>query len=260
MTENNNLTVNNPEVQSNEPTSSHDTNKQQKIVTMFNDIAKTYDLANRILSFGIDKIWRKRGCDLAYTLYEQETLSQIIDVACGTGDMCDYWMKRAAVNGIALKNITGVDPSEGMLAVAKEKLPYLEFLEGKATELPFEANQADIVSISYGIRNVVQRQEAFEEFHRVLKPGGLLVILEFTKNEQAGIGDWLREFYMKKILPFVGKMISKHKDAYDYLPNSIDGFATTQKLQNELELAGFEPVMVKGFSLNISTLFIFKKI
>jgi demethylmenaquinone methyltransferase/2-methoxy-6-polyprenyl-1,4-benzoquinol methylase len=238
----------------------HGTHKQEKIVTMFNDIAKTYDIANRILSFGIDKIWRKRGCDLAYNLYGKEKIDQIVDVACGTGDMCDYWMKRAQVNGIELKNISGVDPSTGMLEVAKEKLPHIEFLEGKATHLPFEDETADIISISYGIRNVVEREEAFEEFNRALKQNGLLVILEFTKNEQEGIGDYLREFYMKKILPFVGKMISKHQDAYDYLPNSIDGFATTQKLQEELSNAGFKPIMVKGFSLDISTLFIFKKI
>jgi demethylmenaquinone methyltransferase/2-methoxy-6-polyprenyl-1,4-benzoquinol methylase len=234
--------------------------KQKKIVNMFDDIAKTYDLANRILSFGIDKYWRKKACDLSYDFYGKKDLSQIVDVACGTGDMCDYWLKRAEANNISLANITGVDPSVGMLGVAKEKLPNIKFEEGRATELPFDDEKADIISISYGIRNVMEREEAFREFHRVLKKDGLLVILEFTKNEQEGIGDHLREFYMKKILPFIGKLISNHKDAYDYLPNSIDGFATTQKLCKELEDSGFEPVMVQGFSLKISTLFIFKKI
>ena len=234
--------------------------KQKKIVNMFDDIAKTYDLANRILSFGIDKYWRKKACDLAYNFYGKKELDQIVDVACGTGDMCDYWLKRADANNINLTNITGVDPSVGMLGVAKQKLPDIAFEEGRATELPFGDDKADIISISYGIRNVMEREEAFQEFHRVLKKDGLLVILEFTKNEQEGIGDHLREFYMKKILPFIGKLISNHKDAYDYLPNSIDGFATTQKLQSELKDAGFEPIMVQGFSLKISTLFIFKKV
>jgi demethylmenaquinone methyltransferase/2-methoxy-6-polyprenyl-1,4-benzoquinol methylase len=234
--------------------------KQRKIVTMFDDIAKTYDVANRVLSFGVDKVWRKKACDLSYEFYGKKDIDLILDVACGTGDMCDYWLKRADANSINIKAIKGVDPSVGMLSVAKEKLKNIEFIEGEATNLPVESGSSDIISISYGIRNVVNRVEGLKEFNRSLKDGGLLVILEFTKNEKRGLSDYLTDFYMKKILPTIGGLLSKNRDAYEYLPNSIDSFLTQDMLKNELIEAGFEPIYVKGFSMNISTLFIAKKV
>jgi demethylmenaquinone methyltransferase/2-methoxy-6-polyprenyl-1,4-benzoquinol methylase len=234
--------------------------KQRKIVTMFDDIAKTYDVANRVLSFGVDKVWRKKACDLSYEFYGKKDIDLILDVACGTGDMCDYWLKRADENSINIKAIKGVDPSVGMLSVAKEKLKNIEFIEGEATNLPVESGSSDIISISYGIRNVVNRVEGLKEFNRSLKDGGLLVILEFTKNEKRGLSDYLTDFYMKKILPTIGGLLSKNRDAYEYLPNSIDSFLTQDMLKNELIEAGFEPIYVKGFSMNISTLFIAKKV
>ena len=156
--------------------------KQEKIVSMFNDIAGTYDVANRVMSMGIDKTWRNKACNLAFSFYGKNKIEKIIDVACGTGDMLTTWQKVADKNAIEIQNRVGVDPSVGMMDVAKVKLPEVEFIEAGAELLPFDSEVADIVSISYGIRNVVQRQEAFDEFARVLKKDGLVVISEFTKN------------------------------------------------------------------------------
>jgi demethylmenaquinone methyltransferase/2-methoxy-6-polyprenyl-1,4-benzoquinol methylase len=234
--------------------------KQEKIVSMFNDIAGTYDIANRVLSMGIDKTWRNKACNLAYSFYDKQTVPKIIDVACGTGDMIDVWKKIAHKNGIHLENIMGVDPSVGMMDVAKQKLPDVEFIEAGAAQMPFDSSSTDIISISYGIRNVMERQEAFNEFSRVLKKDGLVVILEFTKNEKQNLLDHVTDFYMNKILPTLGGLISKNKEAYTYLPNSIDDFLTQDNLCEELKQAGLEPIYVKGFSMNISTLFIARKI
>lgn len=234
--------------------------KQEKIVSMFNDIAGTYDVANRVLSMGIDKSWRNKACNKTFELYNQKKIDKIVDVACGTGDMIMFWKQIASENGIALNNIVGVDPSVGMMEVGKKKLPEVDFIEAFATEMPLKDESADIISISYGIRNVVERQEAFNEFARVLKKDGLVVISEFTKNEKTNPLDYLTDFYMNKILPTLGGLISRNKEAYTYLPNSIDEFLTTDNLCKELKQAGLEPVHVKAFSMNISTLIIARKI
>ncbi|CAM3419054.1 MAG: bifunctional demethylmenaquinone methyltransferase/2-methoxy-6-polyprenyl-1,4-benzoquinol methylase UbiE [Aliarcobacter sp.] len=234
--------------------------KQQKIVSMFNDIAGTYDVANRVLSMGIDKSWRNKACNKTFELYGQKSIEKIVDVACGTGDMILFWEKVANENSIEIKNIIGIDPSVGMMEVGKKKLPHVEFIEAGAASMPLESESTDIISISYGIRNVVQRQEAFYEFARVLKKDGLVVINEFTKNKKEKLLDHLTDFYMNKILPVLGGLISKNKEAYTYLPNSIDEFLTTENLCKELKKAGLEPIHVKAFSMNISTLIIAKKL
>jgi demethylmenaquinone methyltransferase / 2-methoxy-6-polyprenyl-1,4-benzoquinol methylase len=235
-------------------------NKQEKIVSMFNNIAPTYDKANRVLSMGIDKSWRHKACSKTFEIYGKNRIEKIVDVACGTGDMILFWKQNASKKNIILENIVGVDPSVGMMEVGKKKLPEVEFIEAFATEMPLENESADIVSISYGIRNVVQRQEAFFEFARVLKKGGLVVISEFTKNQKENPLDYLTAFYMDKVLPVVGGIISKNKEAYRYLPDSIDEFLTTKNLCLELEKAGFEIVYTKAFSMKISTLIIARKL
>ena len=233
-------------------------NKQQKIVQMFDEIAGTYDTANRVLSMGIDIQWRKTACDETFSRY-QKPIELIVDVACGTGDMMGYWAKQAKKAGREIGKILGVDPSVGMTDVGKQKFPEFEFVISEATALPLEDASADILSISYGIRNVVKRQDAFKEFARVLKTGGYVVILEFTKDEKKGIFFALKDFYLNKILPILGGLISKNKAAYEYLPNSIEGFLTASMLQKELDEAGFETEFCKSFSMDISTLVIAKK-
>lgn len=233
--------------------------KQEKIVSMFNEIAPTYDRANRVLSMGVDTFWRKKACDLAYGYCASKTLDSIVDVACGTGDMMGYWKRRAETSGMSVSEIVGVDPSEGMVGVGRQKFPEMMFHIAPATALPKPDGSADIISISYGIRNVVEREAALQEFNRVLKPGGLVVILEFMKNEHPSLLGKIRDFYMNTILPRLGGLISKNYEAYRYLPDSIEGFLTVGKMTQELEAAGFEMLYVQSFSMDISTLMIARK-
>ena len=232
---------------------------QQEIIDMFNDIAKTYDLANRILSMGVDKTWRKKGCNKAFSLYGKNHIEKIVDVACGTGDLMIDWKKTADKNGIVLDNIVGVDPSVGMMEVGKTKIADGVFIEAGAESMPLESNTADIISISYGIRNVVKRKEGFAEFARVLKPNGLAVILEFTKNDDDNLSSKLTKFYMNKMMPHIGGLVSGSKDAYTYLPESIEKFITTEQMCEELREAGLEPIFIKPYSMKMSTTIIARK-
>jgi len=236
------------------------TTKQEKIVSMFDDIAPTYDTANRVMSMGVDISWRKKACDLSFGYYGEKNIDRVVDVACGTGDMMGYWQKQSQKAGIDIKEFIGVDPSNGMVDVARKKFPDFKYHISKATEIPLEDGCADFLSITYGIRNVVQRQEAFYEFNRVLKKDGLVVILEFMKDENKNILKKMRDIYMHKILPYVGGFISKNLEAYTYLPDSIESFVTIQGMQKELEKAGFEMLHTQSFSMDISTLMIARKI
>jgi len=233
--------------------------KQEKIVSMFDDIAPTYDTANRVMSMGVDRSWRRKACDLAYEFSGEDSLDRIVDVACGTGDMMDFWKERSDKQGITIGEIVGVDPSNGMVNVARKKYPKFNYHIAPATEIPLEDASANILSITYGIRNVIEREAALEEFNRVLKKDGLVVILEFMKNENPSFLGKIRDFYMNKVLPKIGGFISKNLEAYEYLPNSIGDFSTVENMQNELNNAGFEMLYTKSFSMDISTLLIARK-
>jgi demethylmenaquinone methyltransferase/2-methoxy-6-polyprenyl-1,4-benzoquinol methylase len=226
---------------------------------MFDEIAPTYDKANHILSMGIDISWRKKACDKTYELMNAKEAELIVDVACGTGDMIGFWLKRAKKRDIEIKRALGIDPSSQMLKCAKVKFPNVDFVKAEAADLPLPNLCADILSISYGIRNVIERQKAFQEFARVVKNGGFVVILEFTKDNKKGFFHALKQFYLHKILPFLGALISKNYEAYKYLPNSIEGFLSAEILQEELKAAGFKTEYIKNFSFDISTLLIARK-
>lgn len=233
---------------------------QEDIIKMFNEIAKTYDLANRILSMGIDKLWRRKACTMAFDFYDKKRIDTIVDVACGTGDLMIDWEHTGASKGISVSNIIGVDPSVGMMEVGKTKISHRTFVEAGAEKMPLEDESADFISISYGIRNVVKRKEGLEEFARVLKKDGLCVILEFTRNDKDNLSAKISKFYMNNLMPYIGGLVSKNKDAYTYLPESIENFITTKQMCEELQAVGLEPIFVKGYSLDMSTTFIARKI
>ena len=233
--------------------------KQEKIVDMFNQIAPTYDVANRVLSLGVDVSWRKFACRYMLEIFKNKSIN-IVDVACGTGDMMGLWSEMAKEFGVEVKSLTGIDPSSGMLKEARTKFPNFKFIEAYADNTTLASGEAQILSISYGIRNVVERKAALREFNRVLAPDGYVVVLEFTKRQKKGFITVLRDFYLSKILPSIGGFISKNKEAYEYLPSSIENFLDAKSFCDELVEAGFEIELCKGFSMDISTLFIAKKV
>ncbi|PAF48230.1 bifunctional demethylmenaquinone methyltransferase/2-methoxy-6-polyprenyl-1,4-benzoquinol methylase [Helicobacter sp. 12S02232-10] len=237
--------------------------KQKQIIEMFDQIAPTYDSANRILSLGIDVKWRKEACKKAFEYAPDLNKAVILDVACGTGDMILHWRKNASGFGKSIQKIIGIDPSEGMLEIAKEKLEkYLqsqevELLLGEAKNLKaVESESVDILSIAYGLRNVVDLKEALQEFARVLKKNGILIVLEFTKKEKENFLDKITGFYTKKVLPLIGAAVSRNYKAYRYLPDSIGEFLSVERLKEELNKVGIETKFAKTYSAGISTLLI----
>lgn len=233
--------------------------KQEQIVAMFNDIAPTYDTANRILSMGADIGWRRQGCAKALMALKTHENLHIVDVATGTGDMLLHWRNASQKVSQPIATYTGIDPAEGMLAVAKEKVNFASFITAQAQNIPLENDSCDAISIAYGIRNVVNHSEAFKEFARILRSGGVVLILEFTPVKRHGIMGGIVDFYLDKVLPFIGGVISRRFDAYRYLPDSIEEFSSKEKLCSELEEAGFSILTTESMSFDISTMILAQK-
>lgn len=237
--------------------------KQKQIIEMFDEIAPSYDATNRILSMGIDIAWRKEACKKSFEYINSNNIGVILDVACGTGDMIEHWSKNAKKYQKTFKKIIGIDPSEGMLKIAREKLKDSEYFEkieiikSQAQDLSLiPSNSIDILSIAYGLRNVVEITQALKEFARVLKNEGVLVILEFTKKEKQTFLGKMMSFYTKKALPIIGGLVSKNYNAYRYLPDSIEGFLSVEALKKELLKVNVETKFTKGYSADVSTLLI----
>lgn len=231
-------------------------NKQDNIIKMFDDIAGSYDITNRILSLGIDVRWRMEACKLALKIIGNNNPINVLDMACGTGDMISCWLKY--VNN--LESIAGVDPSSKMLDIARLKLPHhVDLIKGDACSIALADSSIDLLSIAYGLRNIVELDNALIEFNRVLKKGGLLVVLEFTKKNNADLFDRLALFYMVKILPLIGGLISRNYKAYKYLPDSIKDFLTLEELEESLCNFGFSLEIKKRYLCNLCSLIIVKK-
>ncbi|MWV62420.1 bifunctional demethylmenaquinone methyltransferase/2-methoxy-6-polyprenyl-1,4-benzoquinol methylase UbiE [Helicobacter saguini] len=234
--------------------------KQEKIINMFDNIAATYDTTNRVMSMGVDITWRKEACKEAFKILQKSHID-IADIACGTGDMMLQWEASTRENGVEIASIVGIDPSNGMLDVARKKIAKGIFFVAQASKLPLKSESKDIISIAYGLRNVVDRKAALSEFYRVLKPGGVVVILEFMSGGTRGGGLFsaLMRFYTKCILPLVGGAISRNFKAYKYLPNSIDNFVSRESLEAELALHNMPTIFAKDYSAGVCSLVIAKK-
>ncbi len=230
---------------------------QEKIVKMFDSISKSYDLVNRVLTFGIDRRWRRKSIKNVFSLLNNRNL-KVVDVACGTGDMIEIWKNESKKRKINIE-IYGVDPSEGMLKIAKKRFPEITFYKDFADNLPFDEKSIDAISISFGIRNVVDFDSAIKEFYRVLKNNGILIILEFTKAEKNHKLRELIDFYSNNVLPKIGGILSKNKEAYEYLPKSIDRFYTPSEMIQKIENFGFKLKNFTSFNLGQVSLFIFQK-
>jgi demethylmenaquinone methyltransferase/2-methoxy-6-polyprenyl-1,4-benzoquinol methylase len=201
-----------------------------EVAAMFDSVASKYDRANDLLSFGQTKRWRTKVRDAVAPKPGQS----ILDLAAGTGS-----------SSIAFKldsvRVVASDFSQGMLEEGRKRHPELEFVFADATNLPFEANEFDATTISFGLRNVVDVEKALKEMFRVTKPGGRVVICEFSRVQNQALRP-LYEFYLKRLLPVFSRLAGQKPEAYDYLAESILAWPTQKKLAKKIAGAGFEKV------------------
>jgi demethylmenaquinone methyltransferase / 2-methoxy-6-polyprenyl-1,4-benzoquinol methylase len=224
--------------------------KKVKVEAMFNDIAPKYDFLNHFLSAGIDIQWRKQVTKLLAPSYPK----MILDVATGTGDLAIELSK------LKPKSIIGIDIAKEMLAIGNTKINNKKLQEiirldqGDSEKMNFEDNTFDAVTVAFGVRNFENLQKGLKEMNRVMKPGGIVAILEFSKPRKFPMKN-LYNFYFKYILPGFGKLVSKNNEAYTYLPKSVENFAEDAGFLKEMELAGFKKVKQKRLTFGISTLY-----
>ena len=212
---------------------------RQEVWKMFDKISPTYDCVNRVMTFGMDQLWRKRLCA---HLPDREQM-QVLDCATGTGDQVTALLEK----NTSIASVIGVDLAVAMVNLAKQKIQSKPFADkvafqiANALELPFHDHSFDCVTISFGIRNVTDVRAAFKEFRRVLKPQGRVLILEGTVPKKR----WLRSmhlFYLRHFLPRIGGAISKNPDAYRYLNQTIETFPQGERFCALMRAAGFVDV------------------
>lgn len=206
-----------------------DRSKLLNVVNTFNKIADRYILANHILSFGQDVCWRKNLCQLVEKYTNRKGV--ILDVACGTGENFKY-----CYDDFNIK--IGIDPAKKMLEIAKKRYPDVFFIEGIAESLPLKDSSVDLITVSFGVRNFSDRQEAFSEFNRVLRKDGILAILEFFPMENGNLLNKITAKYIYDFLPYLGGIITGDFKAYKYLSKSIRNFVLPEIMKLELEKNG----------------------
>ena len=223
---------------------------------LFNSIAGRYDLVNRLTTLGLDKRWRRKACEIALT-YMDVKKPRILDVACGTGDMIRCMMKRLEKRGVPAR-FYGLDCSERMLEIAKKKVPFAELKVGNAEDIPFPDRSFDLVSVAFGLRNFSEREKAISEIHRVLKQGGILLLLEFSRNESfLGKLAWS---YTRSVVPIIGGILTGNREAYNHLWRSIEAFPSPEELSLEFEKRGFEVLTIRWFFPRIAFVMVLRKV
>jgi demethylmenaquinone methyltransferase/2-methoxy-6-polyprenyl-1,4-benzoquinol methylase len=224
--------------------------KKEQVAKMFNSISHRYDFLNHLLSLGIDKIWRKKAINKLRSLQPK----QILDVATGTGDF--------AIQALDLNpdQITGVDISEGMLEIGKKKIKERN-VEGKITlqlgdseNLPFADNTFDAITVAFGVRNFENLELGLREIFRVLKPNGMLVIIEFSHPRKFPFKQ-VYNFYFKFVLPKIGSMVSSDRSAYTYLPASVEAFPDGEKFVAILDKIGFKNTQCSPLTFGVSSIY-----
>lgn len=231
------------------------THKGRQVHEMFKSIASRYDFLNRLLSFGFDIYWRR----VASGFIDYDRDGRILDAATGTGDMA----LRIATTTPASVNIVGMDFCREMIDIARIKkessrhAERISFIVASCEVIPFRDCSFDSVSIAFGIRNLDSRSEGLKEIYRVLKPGGKMVILEFSVPENRLFG-LIYRWYFHKVLPSIGGVFSKFK-AYKYLPESVSEFPPREDFKEFLSTSGFTNVTHKDLTSGIVTVFTARK-
>ncbi len=232
------------------PNKADESSKKQQVARMFNQISGTYDFLNHFLSLGIDITWRKKIRKIL-TPWHPKT---ILDLATGTADL--------AIELAALKpdRIIGSDIAEQMLAKGRDKLSNkkldklitLEYADSE--NLHYESDSFDAVTVAFGVRNYENLEKGLAEIHRVLKPGGIAAILEFSQPQAFPLKQ-LYHFYFKNVLPLFGRLFSKNQEAYSYLPESVDAFPSGEAFLQQLQNQGFKYTQWTPLTFGISSIY-----
>jgi demethylmenaquinone methyltransferase/2-methoxy-6-polyprenyl-1,4-benzoquinol methylase len=225
--------------------------KKEQVSRMFDGIAPYYDFLNRLLSLGIDTIWRKRAIDQLKDRKPQ----YILDVATGTADVALEMARR-----LKPEKITGLDIAPQMLDIGREKVrkkgleSVIELIVGDSENLPFEDNTFDALTVAFGVRNFEHLERGLQEMYRVLKPDGKLVVLEFSKPRVFPFKQ-LYDFYFRNILPAVGRFTSKDPRAYRYLYESVQAFPDREQFTNILSKTGYKSNQCIPLTLGICSIY-----
>ncbi|HET7178088.1 MAG TPA: bifunctional demethylmenaquinone methyltransferase/2-methoxy-6-polyprenyl-1,4-benzoquinol methylase UbiE [Chryseosolibacter sp.] len=236
------------------PYKSEDSGKKEQIAKMFNNISFRYDFLNHFLSLGIDRLWRKTAIRMLRSIKPRH----ILDVATGTGDF--------AIQALSLnpEKVTGIDISEGMLSVGRRKVEKLkltgkiDLVTGDSENLQFPDDTFDAVTVGFGVRNFEDLVKGLTEIRRVLKKDGMLVVLEFSKPAGFPMRQ-LYNFYFRNILPGLGRLISKDRAAYTYLPESVEAFPDGMDFENILRKVGFKETSCRPLTFGISSIYTGRK-
>jgi demethylmenaquinone methyltransferase/2-methoxy-6-polyprenyl-1,4-benzoquinol methylase len=211
-----------------------DNGKRAAVESMFDSIAWRYDFLNHFLSLNIDRLWRRRAIKIISRAYKSPI---ILDVATGTGDLAIAAMK------LNPEKITGIDISRKMLEIGKEKVEKrgfadkIDLIPGDSEKIPFGDNIFDVAMVAFGVRNFADPLKGLSEMNRVIRKGGMIIVLEFSKPTGFPIKP-LYNFYFRNILPFFGRLFSKDKAAYNYLPDSVMKFPDNEEFLKLLVQAG----------------------
>jgi demethylmenaquinone methyltransferase/2-methoxy-6-polyprenyl-1,4-benzoquinol methylase len=211
------------------------TEKQNMVKGVFDSVASKYDLMNDVLSFGMHRLWKR------YTIASAniKTGDKVLDIAGGTGDLAIEFRKKVGVSGrVILSDINASMLNEGRANLTNKGIFGVDFVQLNAQYLPFNNNTFDCVSIAFGLRNVTDKDQALREMHRILKPGGCLLILEFSKTDSEFLKKFY-DFYSFNIMPKLGEIIADDKDSYQYLAESIRKHPDQETLKNMVLDAGF---------------------
>ncbi len=229
--------------------------KHEQVRSMFNSIAPVYDLMNRLMTFGIDKRWRS----LTVKTVRNSGAKNILDIATGTGDLAIKLAKK-----IDRAVVTGVDLSEGMIKIGQEKVAQAGLEErvtlstADALNLPFDDNSFDAITVAYGVRNFEHLDKGYAEMQRVLRPGGLLCVLELTTPSSPLVKPFYSA-YTRGIIPIVGRLLSNDKRAYTYLPESIAAVPARDNMLKLMSNAGFSTTKYRSLTFGVCTLYTAEK-
>lgn len=236
------------------PYKNSDLGKKEQVAKMFDTISKEYDGLNRVISFGIDVKWRKKVVKIIHNTNP----NSILDIATGTGDLAIHLTKTKA------SKIIGLDISEGMLEVGRKKIKKLHLENtvdlnlGDSENIPFANNSFDAITVAFGVRNFANLEKGLSEMLRVLKPGGILAVLETSIPTKTPYKQGYH-FYSKRILPLIGRLFSKDKVAYRYLCDSAASFPYGQAFNNILLKIGFIDIENLPQTFGVASIYIARK-